>query len=63
MFEISYLPSLGNEGLVYNHTCLGETQVENAADVEAGHCLGSASQLAKRCRCDIETLEICILDS
>lgn len=39
MFEISYLPSLGNEGLIYKHTCLGKTQVENAADVEARHCV------------------------
>lgn len=63
MFEISSLPSLGNKGLIYNHTCLGKTHVENAADVEARLYLGSASQLAKRCRRDIETLQICILDS
>jgi len=39
MFGISYLPTLSNEGLIYKHTCLGKTQLEDAADAEAGHCV------------------------
>lgn len=32
--------SLGNEGFISKHTCLGKTPVESAAAVEAGHRIG-----------------------